>query len=1628
MSDRLYPRENTVHELFEQWADRTPTATAILSGGVELSYQELDKRANQLAHHLRRHGIADEARVGLFLRDTADWVLAALATLKAGGTYVPLDPSYPLERLRFMSEDADVQVVLTARDVFAELPGTKLAVDDDAIALEPVSRLTGKISPKALAYVMYTSGSTGVPKGVAVGHRNIVRLVRSHDSIPISENDTAVQAANISFDAATLEAWGALLNGARLVGLGLDDVLVPERFQEALRHHEVSVLFLPTALLRQIAIDDPGVLSTVRHLSFGGEQADMRAVTSLLRHCPDTELVNLYGPTEITTYATAYRCNDLAGTETTVPIGRAAANSRTYVLDDDLEPAATGQLHIGGDGVARGYLDRPGQTAERFVPDPFAATPGERMYATGDLVRTRADGELEFVGRADRQVKIRGHRIEPAEIEEHLRGFPGLAEVVVRADRTGDVRLIAYVVLADGAEVDDLRTYLAGRVPGYLVPAVFVEMSRLPLNPNGKIDTDALPLPAAEDPVADDPETDDSETGGTPTEQAVRAIWREVLGHGPADGNFFELGGHSLAAARVRSRLSAVSGVDVPLRLVFDHPTITTLAAAVDGLAGNAPDNRPLRAAHRLCDRDLYPLTPAQRRMWLHDKLMPDSPMYLVTYRIELAGALDVPAFTRAFDEVLARHQALRTVVVEKDGDPRQLILPEAPEITRLHVTSSPSSPPPGLHGAPPVRATLTAEGPDRWLFQLTLHHIFCDGWSMGLIFDDLSRIYSDLPVEPAPRHVDVATPPVDESLVAFWRDQLSGAPATLDVPADRPRPEVLDERGDEVSFDWPARLAQGVTGFARELGTTPFVVLLAAWEAVLHRYTRENDFVVATPVAGRNALATENAVGLFVNTLALRAAVDDRMTFRDLVNRVRDTTLAALARQDLPFDALVKELRLDRDPSRTPLAQVMFAVEDRWEDRLQLPGVIARCVEQPTGTATFDLTLTLTPRPSGIAGRLEYRTSLFDRTTADRVVDHLETLLTAAVAEPECLIADLPVLTEPERSDIEAWSGTRPPLDDRSAHALMSDVASDRVAIVCEDRRVTYGELDHRSGQIASILRGRGITAETPVGVLLPVCSDVVAAFLGVLRSGGMYVPLNPELPADRLRYMVEDGGVEVVLAHSSTMSLVPAGTSAIALDRLGDETGLPMGDAGVSPDQAAYLIYTSGSTGRPKGAVGTHRGLANLARANRDLLGVRPDDRVLQFHSPGFDVMVSDIMTALSAGAELHLASRHDRIPGPDLVRTLRDRRITVADLPPVALQAMDPADLPDLRVLVVGGEHCPADVAAAWSRGREFYNAYGPTETSVTVTCGRYVDGPTVPIGRPLAGCRIYILDDEERPVPVGVTGQLCVGGAAVGRGYLGRPALTAAAFVPDPFAGAGQRMYRTGDLACWRPDGTVIIQGRADTQVKIRGHRIELGEVEARLRECAGVSRGVVIVREDQPGERRLVGYFVADPSHDVGTDGLRRELKGLLPDYMVPTVFVEVPDLPMTPNGKLDHRALPVPSASRPSLGTAYKAPRSSMEKAVAAVWQSVLGLERVGVEDNFFDLGGSSMLLVKVHTGLRETTGAEVAAAELFRFPTVAQLARFLTEGESSPVAARPVPGGRRALAERTRRVRGGRG
>ncbi|MFI6099350.1 amino acid adenylation domain-containing protein [Lentzea sp. NPDC051213] len=1050
---------------------------------------------------------------------------------------------------------------------------------------------------------------------------------------------------------------------------------------------------------------------------------------------------------------------------------------------------------------------------------------------------------------------------------------------------------------------------------------------------------------------------------------------------------------------------------------------------------------------------NVHPVSSGQRRLWLLDQLHPGSPVYNVPYAFRLRGRVDADALAAALLEVGRRHEVLRTVFLDLDGDPRQVILPE-PQfslvVTQLDVAvnlrdgfvseraANAAREPFDLADGPLLRAELVVFDSRDALLLISMHHIVCDGWSTQLLFAELQAAYSGGDLGPVPtQYLDFSRWQTEwlsgqdgVRLLDYWTKQLAGVPPVLELPADHPRPAMMKMRGGAESFAWPAELKDRLDEFCLAERVTPFMVLLTAWNVLLHRYSGADDLVVGTNVANRRA-EIENAIGFYVNTVAIRTAVDPSVSFRSLLHQVRDTTLAAQQHQDLPFERVVEALAPPRSTAHQPVIQTIVGMEDSQHEIFALPGVSVERVASHSGTAKWDLELGVTSTEGGISGLLEYDSALYEPATVRRLLGHLETLLSAGVTEPELAVGRLPMLTSAERAQlVDEWN---PPVEPRLDGVLVHELAeatADRtpnaVALVFEDQELTYRQLDERANQLAHRLRAQGIGRGDLVGISLPRSIDLVVAQQGVLKSGAAYVPLDPEYPADRLAYMVSDSSARVVVTLARFAERFP-GVETLPLDET-DLSDLPIDrpQRTLEPDDLAYVIYTSGSTGKPKGAMLPHRGVVNLADELARMIGIGPDNRMLQFASFSFDVSVADIMVTLSSGATVVLAAQHDLQPGPDLARTINSQRVDMACLPPTVLRLTDPALVPGLRTLMAGGEACPDEVAAAWAPGRTFINIYGPTEASIWITSS-YCDGTEspLPIGRPIAGNTAYVLDENREPLPIGVPGELYLGGVQVARGYLNRPELTSERFVSDPFTADG-RLYRTGDLARFLPNGQIEFLRRMDNQIKLRGYRIELGEIQTAVAQHPSVRAAVVIAREDVPGDVRLVAYAVAAEGHRIDAAELRAHLRRGLPEYMVPSAFVAVPTIPRNPNGKLDHRALPKPESVRDERPVV--AAGTTTERTITGVWREVLRTDRIGAEDNFFDLGGNSVLLVKARSKLAEAFEREVPTVTLFTYPTVRALAaHFDGAGKAAHFdgagqAEQRTAGGRQALLTRGRK------
>ena len=1660
-----YPRESSLPELFAVVARELPETPAIESGGATWTYRRLDEASSRLARHLRRLGVGPGSAAGLAMERSPELILGMLSILKAGGFYVPLDAASPDERLAFQLAETAAAVVLVHGRTRERMAALARTVDaEEGAWQEEDARPPGvRVPAEALAYVIYTSGSTGRPKGVAVPHRAITRLVRETDYVELGRGGRVAHASNPGFDAATFEVWGALLNGGTAVVVPREVALAPAAFARLLREERVTELFLTTALFNQVVREEPAAFAPLRSVLFGGEAADPGSVARALEQGP-RRLLHVYGPTESTTFATWHHVTRVEP-GAAPPIGRPLANTTLRVLDRrqaPVPPGSPGELCLGGDGLAWGYWRLPELTAERFVPHPWVA--GERLYRTGDLVRQRPDGALDFLGRLDGQVKIRGFRIEPGEIEAALGSHPAVRECVVLARETasGDRRLAAWVALdsADRSNPSDLSAWLRGKLPDYMIPSAFVVLPALPLTPNGKVDRRALLEPSPERPV-------DAQTTAPsdPVEELLAGIWADVLGLGRigVHDDFFALGGHSLLATQVVSRIRGALGVELPLRVLFETPTVAALAGAVRAARSESALQAPPLVP---VPRDgALPLSFAQQRLWFLDQLEPGSPAWNMPLAIRLTGEAAVERLTRIFAVVVQRHEALRTTFSTRAGQPAQVIagemrpplavvdlagLPAAEREERaLRLAREEALHPFDLARGPLLRLTLVRLAAREHLLLITLHHVVSDGWSMGVLLREIAALWKafsestpaalpELPVQYADFAVWQRRWLQGEALeaqLAFWRRQLDGAPQVLELPTDRPRPATPSYRGARLPVSLPSSLAAAVRALCQKEGATPFMVLLAAWAAVLGRHAGQEDVLIGSPVAGRTRREIEGLIGFFVNTLVLRTDLSGEPSFGALLRRVRAAALDAFAHQDLPFERLVEELVPARDLAVPPLFQVLFVLQNAPLERLTLPGLVLAPLPLERGLAQLDLALSLGEDADGFSGTLEHGTDLFDHGTALRLAGRFEALLAAAVGDPDRAVAGLPLLLPGERQQIlvEGSEGTEPRrapgfLELFAAAVSAMPDAPAVLSTVAPEEALSYRELDRLSALLASHLRLLGASPEVRVGLCVRRSPRMVAGLLAILRAGGAYVPLDPAWPAERLAGLLAEAGAGLVVAEAATSGLLPHETRRLLLDHAPEDSDLPLEPP--LAEQAVYVIYTSGSTGRPKGIVASHGGLSAFAGSLAGVLELAPGDRVLHFATLAFDASVVTLFPPLARGAAIVVDPDPAALSTVELLALCAEHEVTVLDLPAAlwrqTVREMDASGLrfgPALRLFMTGGESLAPEALRQWSRvvrpsGARLISSYGPTEATVAAT----LFSTTVPeaaearrageLGRPLPGVRVHLLDERLAPVPLDVAGEVFLGGSGVTRGYLGRPELTAASFLPDPWGPPGSRLYRTGDRALRKPDRLEFL-GRGDQQVKIRGFRIEPGEVEAVLASHPAVRECVVLARERAPGDRRLVAWVTLDPTAPADrTDpsDLSAWLRERLPDYMVPAALMVLEALPLTPSGKVDRRALPEPVRPRAAEGD-QALPSGPVEEILAGIWAEVLGLEpgeRLGVRDDFFALGGHSLLATRVVSRIRDAFGVEIPLRRLFETPTVESLAAAVLAARQAGAAPAP--------------------
>ncbi|WP_044596180.1 non-ribosomal peptide synthetase [Burkholderia pseudomallei] len=1694
-TERDYPIEQCIHQLFEAQVDRKPEAIALTFDGQRLSYAELNARANRLAHYLQGRGVGPDRLVALCAERGIEMVVGLLAILKAGGAYVPLDPAYASDRLRGIVEDSQPALVLAdavGRAALGELDGALPVIDleTDALRWREMPATNPEVASQHvhhLAYVIYTSGSTGRPKGVMVEHAQVVRLFGATQAwFGFDERDVWTLFHSYGFDFSVWELWGALLHGGRLVIVPTEVTRTPSAFFALLCAEGVTVLNqTPSAFQALMSAQEEReeaagnieranvVAHRLRYVIFGGEALEPRTLASwYARHGERTQLVNMYGITETTVHVTycALRAEDAMRLGAS-PIGVRIPDLQLYVLDDRREPVpmgVTGELYVGGAGVARGYLNRPELTRERFIDDPFVA--GGRLYRTGDLARWRTDGRLEYLGRNDFQVKIRGFRIELGEIEAQLAKVAEVREVVVLArdsaadtDQSADLnasatanssekRLVAYYT--GDADVVALRAQAAQHLPSYMVPSAYVRLDAWPLTPNGKLDRRALPEPA-DDAYA----RAEYEAPRGAREEALAAIWRDLLHveRVSRHDNFFELGGHSLLAVQLVSRLRQALSVEVALGTVFDAPVLSALAERLEA------ENTEVLPPIPLAPRDgRIALSLAQQRLWFLTQLEGVSEAYHMSGAVRLDGPLNREVLQRALNRIVMRHEALRTCFVREEGEPIQVIQPHADLTMSYHdlreaesirheagnreqrakdLSQAHASAPFDLSRDLPVRVLLLQLADEAHVVQVVMHHIASDGWSVGVFLQELSALYGSFiaeqgdPLAPLPlQYADYAAwqrrwlaSGQLEKQGAFWQTNLSGAPTLLELPTDRPRPPKQSHAGASVEVKLGAALSERVKRLSQRHGVTPYMTLLSSWAAALSRLSGQEEVVIGSPVAGRNRTEVEALIGFFVNTLALRLDLSSEPTVGELLKRTKAQVLSAQAHQDLPFDQVVERVKPPRSTAHPPLFQVMFVWQNAHEGSLQIPGLRLSTWGDPLTMAPFELTLAVREHQDDIACTLTYATSLFDRATVERYLGHWLRQLDAMATDADPVVTGLPLLGEAERAQVlHGWNETgRAYARDACLHQLFEAQVSrtpEAAAVICGDETLSYTDLDARANRLAHYLRGQGVGPDTRVGLALGRGVEMMTGLLAILKAGGAYVPLDPGYASERLRAILDDSRPAIVLADAAGRAALDAlaGTPPIAdlhadASRWSALPSTPPRVEGLTPRHLAYVIYTSGSTGQPKGVMVEHASVVNLWRAlDEAIYRTHPSARRVSLNaSIAFDSLVKQWVQLLS-GRTLVVVPEPVRFDGRRLLDAIGRDRIDVFDCTPSQLALIEGARGPEdeayPQVTLVGGEAIGegmwSELASASSR--TYYNVYGPTECTVDATLARITAEHAPHIGGPLANVRAYVLNERLSPAPVGVRGELYIGGAGVARGYLNRPELTRERFIDDPFV-AGGRLYRTGDLARWRTDGRLEYLGRNDFQVKIRGFRIELGEIEAQLAKVTGVREVVVLARDsasevhdsatehaapDAPSpetatatEKRLVAYYTGDA--DVAA--LRAQAAQHLPSYMVPSAYVRLDAWPLTPNGKLDRRALPAP-ADDAYARAEYEAPQGAKEEALAAIWRELLHVERVSRHDNFFQLGGHSLLAISLGDMMRER-GLHADVRTLFNAETLAALA-----------------------------------
>jgi len=1625
----------TIVDLFVDLANKIPDEIALVFEEHSYSYRALNERSNQIAHYLRSKGIREDSLVPLCVERSHQMIIGLLGILKAGAAYVPIEPDFPEDRKAFVFGDTKAKIVISTMESSSALP---IADDIEIVEIDdplsPVkSQSTGHVQtdlrPEHLAYVIYTSGSTGKPKGVMIGHYNLVDYVFGlNQQLKIEQFKSYALVSSIATDLGNTVIYSSLVFGGSLHVFSKESVSNIEYLHQYFRDHTIECLKIVPSHWKALSLDGKLLLPSGL-MVFGGESLHAELIENIRLSNATCRVVNHYGPTETSIGKLLHEVQPGIKYNQTIPIGKPFSNTRVYVLSKELglcPISVAGELHIAGDGVARGYLNNEELTTQKFISNPFDKDGKSLMYRTGDLVRYLADGNIEFIGRVDDQVKIRGYRVELGEIETVLQQHEevGQGVVLAREDKQGNKRLIAYVVTDGIFDREGIITYLNEKLPEYMVPSLFVEIESFPMLPNGKIDRKSLPDPDVSGELANK-----YEAPRTDTELRLADIWQDVLEVEQVGINddFFELGGHSLLAVRLISAIRKEFVVEMPIGDIFDYPTIKSLAEQVEKQSGKTvlPSIIPVPRPEHI------PLSFSQERLWFIDKLE-GSVQYHRPAVMRLRGTLNIEALNKALKEVMNRHEVFRTVFREEEGqafqvikdtETFQLVLDQSfykQDLESLdnHIEQL-IKVPFDLSKDDMMRAHLITLNENEYVLVVTMHHIASDGWSISIFVKEIIELYksfienrladlSPLPVQYADFAIwqrNYLQQEVIEKKIGYWKNKLHGV-EPLELPTDYPRPAVQSRRGAMIAFNIDSGLSERLQHFCQQQGATLFMTLLASFKVLLYRYSGQEDICVGSPIAGRQQQELEKLIGFFINTLVLRSEVKGNTSFSDLLKQVKRTMLEAYENQEVPFEKVVDAVVLQRDMSRNPLFQVMFILQNTPDiPELHFGEVqLSREGSYKHTTSLFDLTFSMLETPLGLQGVVEYCTDLYREETILRMVNHYKVLLQSITSEPLRRIGLLEMLTKGEEHQLrlEFNKTVKYPQNISIVDLFEQQVEKTpgSIAIVFQEKQITYRELSDRSNQFASYLKLKGIHK----GQLVPICMErsieIIIGIWGILKAGGAYVPIDPTYPHERIDYILNDIAAPVLITDSTTNYQSRSNNNFEAIDLQSDWATIanqPVSKIAVdiNAEDLCYIIYTSGSTGKPKGVMIEHKSLVASTLSRRDYYTNMGS--VFLIPSIAFDSSVAVIFGSLVTGGKL-IVCRDYEIKEPPVVKRLLAEANTILCVPSYYRFLLDDGlvQTSSLANVIVAGEKLDDQLVSehySQTKNVALYNEYGPTEGTVWSTVAA-VQGASnlVTIGTPINSVDVYILDRNLQLVPLGVTGELCIGGVQVARGYLNLPELTDEKFSSNPFIADGTKMYRTGDMCRWLPDGNIEFLGRKDDQVKIRGFRIELGEIEQVLLQIEGIRQAVVIVKDKTPGNKLLVAYVVAE---NFNAESIKENLKERLPDYMIPTLWVPVEVMPLTPNGKIDRKALPDPDTSA-LVRDKFVAARNELEITLVHIWQQLLGLENIGIHENYFDIGGHSMLAVQLISAIRKEFSLEVPLKEIFDHPTVESLATYI--------------------------------